>query len=140
MQTEITREFEFCAGHRLVGHGGKCEDLHGHNYVAEVTVSGPLDAVGRVIDFAELKNLVGHWIDGHWDHNMILREDDPCLSAVNPFCKSGQAYTMHTNPTAENMARELMEQLNKIFLTTDLECERIRLYETRGNYAEVTGK
>lgn len=77
----VTRKFHFCAGHRILGHQGKCRYLHGHNYVAEVTAAqeGPdnLDGLGMVVDFSVLKNKVGGWINDNWDHNLILHSRDP---------------------------------------------------------------
>ena len=119
----VTRRFEFDAGHRLLNHEGKCKHLHGHRYVADVTVAATeLDSVGRVIDFGSLKQLIGGWIDAQWDHNMILHQDDPLakmwsgLVAVQEQIRSitkpieeifqGRApYTMPFNPTAENIAK-----------------------------------
>ena len=50
-----TRRIQFCAGHRVMGHEGKCRNLHGHNYVVFVTAQADeLDSVGRVIDFSVL--------------------------------------------------------------------------------------
>ena len=58
MALTIMKRIRFSAGHRLYGHGGKCEYFHGHNYVAEFYVSSSedeVDDVGRIIDFKELK-------------------------------------------------------------------------------------
>ena len=69
MNVTIMRRIRFCAGHRLSGHEGKCAYFHGHNYLAEFHVVGSQpDAVGRVIDFAQLKEVLKGWIDQHWDH------------------------------------------------------------------------
>jgi 6-pyruvoyl tetrahydropterin synthase/QueD family protein len=74
----ITRRLEWDAGHRVLGHEGRCRHLHGHRYVAEVTVAAPeLDDLGMVIDFSVLKEKVGGWIDREWDHNMMLHVSDP---------------------------------------------------------------
>lgn len=36
---EATKFHEICAGHRVIGQGGKCErSYHGHNYVIHFTV------------------------------------------------------------------------------------------------------
>ena len=35
----VKRRIKFSAGHRLLGHGGKCENLHGHNYCVEFHVA-----------------------------------------------------------------------------------------------------
>ncbi|MFM8327640.1 MAG: 6-pyruvoyl trahydropterin synthase family protein, partial [Pirellulaceae bacterium] len=51
MGLSLMRRISFCAGHRLFGHGGKCEHFHGHNYVADFLVRSDVqDSVGRVID------------------------------------------------------------------------------------------
>ena len=43
---QVTREIDFCYGHRLVGHGGACRHLHGHNARVEVVCRGDLDELG----------------------------------------------------------------------------------------------
>ena len=45
----VTREIEFCYGHRLLNYAGKCRYLHGHNGIAIITIEGSeLDDRGRV--------------------------------------------------------------------------------------------
>jgi 6-pyruvoyltetrahydropterin/6-carboxytetrahydropterin synthase len=56
--SEIYREFTFEAAHRLpsVPEGHKCARLHGHSYLAEVHVSGPVgEDTGWVQDFGDIK-------------------------------------------------------------------------------------
>src|SRR5262249_14498003 len=51
-----TRLLQFDAGHRVYQHEGKCANLHGHRYTAEITAQAEaLDKIGRVIDFSVLK-------------------------------------------------------------------------------------
>ncbi|HEY8503651.1 MAG TPA: 6-carboxytetrahydropterin synthase, partial [Gemmataceae bacterium] len=70
----VTREIHFCYGHRLLDYDGKCRHLHGHNGRAVVTLeSEALDALGMVVDFTRIKELVSAWIDAELDHKMILR-------------------------------------------------------------------
>ena len=55
---EIFKQFTFEAAHRLphVPQGHKCGRLHGHSFVVEVHVGGPVDPVtGWVMDFADIK-------------------------------------------------------------------------------------
>jgi 6-pyruvoyl tetrahydropterin synthase/QueD family protein len=74
---KIMRRVTFCAGHRLLGHDGKCKNLHGHNYVAEFHVTGQQqDEIGRIIDFKLLKDKCKGWLDEHWDHAFLLWERD----------------------------------------------------------------
>jgi 6-pyruvoyltetrahydropterin/6-carboxytetrahydropterin synthase len=52
----LTVKEEFSAAHRLEEYGGKCEELHGHNYGVEIVVKGAeLNRDGMLIDFAVLK-------------------------------------------------------------------------------------
>lgn len=77
----ISRRFEIDAGHRLMNHAGKCKNYHGHRYVIEVFFKAPtLDpATGMVIDFGVVKDLIGTWLDEHWDHGMILQRGDEMI-------------------------------------------------------------
>src|SRR5437867_11585979 len=38
---QVSVEESFSAGHALRGYRGKCENVHGHNYVVRVTLEGP---------------------------------------------------------------------------------------------------
>ena len=139
---QITRKIEFDAGHRLVGHESKCANLHGHRYVAEITVSAAaLDSVGRVIDFSKIKELVGGWIDLYWDHNMLFNKNDPILDVMDqqdPLYGKKKPYLMSENPTAENMARVLLGIAQELLEPHGIAVDRIRLYETPNCWAEVT--
>jgi 6-pyruvoyltetrahydropterin/6-carboxytetrahydropterin synthase len=106
---KVTREIEFCYGHRLLNYDGKCRHLHGHNGRAVITLEGPeLDARGMLVDFAEIKGRVHSWIDSNLDHNMLLCRDDPLLSVL--LERGERVFVMDRNPTAENIARLIYEQ------------------------------
>jgi len=99
----VSREFSFCYGHRLLHYPGKCRHLHGHNAkVALVVETSDLDNRGMVLDFSDIKQLVGQWIDDHLDHRMILHRDDPAVSALRDLGEP--MLLMDVNPTAENLA------------------------------------
>ncbi|MCG8586266.1 MAG: 6-carboxytetrahydropterin synthase, partial [Pirellulales bacterium] len=77
---EVTREIDFCYGHRLLNYEGKCRYLHGHNGRALITVaSETLDERGMVQDFSDIKNAIGGWIDNNLDHRMLLNKADPVI-------------------------------------------------------------
>lgn len=134
------RRIKFCAGHRLYRHGGKCENFHGHNYIADFFVSSDSqDSVGRVIDFSDLKSLCKGWIDEHWDHSFLVYEQDKnaiqALSQVKP-CR---LFLMPYNPTAENMARFLIEEVcPKVLSHTGATATRVRIWETDESFAEAS--
>jgi len=135
----VTRKFEFDAAHRVLNHGSKCRFLHGHRYVAEISLtSQSLDSLGFVMDFAEVKNLIGGWIDQNWDHNTILHTDDPIASIMR--AKHGiferPPFTLPYNPSAENMALYLGKQCDALLENFGAEVIKVRLYETPNCFAE----
>src|SRR5437764_2630919 len=80
MMFRVTREIRFCYGHRLLRYDGKCRHLHGHNGTAVIALAGDrLDDRGMVVDFSDLKRVVGGWIDATLDHTMLLHKDGPVL-------------------------------------------------------------
>ena len=105
----VTRQIDFCYGHRLLDYEGKCRHLHGHNGRAVIALEGgSLDGRGMLVDFGDIKRTVQRWIDENLDHNMLLRRDDPIL----PFLQAQgeRVFVMEENPTAENIARLIYER------------------------------
>ncbi|MDA1280846.1 MAG: 6-carboxytetrahydropterin synthase [Chloroflexi bacterium] len=134
-----TRRVQFCSGHRVFGHEGKCRHLHGHNYVAFITAQADeLDAVGRVIDFSVLKERIGGWIDREWDHGCVLWEGDSEAIAAVGACQPSKIFRLPTNPTAENMADHLLRIVSPMELVgTGVRVVSVRLWETENCYAEA---
>lgn len=132
MSLTIMRKIRFCAGHRLYQHGGKCEFFHGHNYVAEFYVTGEnTDSVGRVIDFADLKNRFKGWIDEHWDHGFVLSEQDQNGIAAAQLVQPSKYHVLPYNPTAENLAKYLLEQVCPQLLEgTSVRATKVVIWET----------
>ena len=59
----VTKEIDFCYGHRLLNYDGKCKHLHGHNGKAVIVLEGTqLDHRGMVVDFSDIKKQVAGWI------------------------------------------------------------------------------
>jgi 6-pyruvoyltetrahydropterin/6-carboxytetrahydropterin synthase len=105
----VTREIEFCYGHRLLNYQGKCRHLHGHNGRAVITLEGSaLDERGMLVDFAEIKRKVQLWIDENLDHTMLLCREDPLLPVLTE--RGERVFVMDCNPTAENIARLIYDQ------------------------------
>ena len=105
----VTREIEFCYGHRLLNYDGKCRHLHGHNGRAVITLQGSgLDRCGMLVDFGEIKQKVQRWIDENLDHNLLLCRDDPLLPVLRE--RGERVFAMDCNPTAENIARLIFER------------------------------
>lgn len=123
-----------------MGHENKCRLLHGHNYRATFEVQGELDAIGRVLDFGIIKELLCEWLEMNWDHKMILWDEDPILAEL----KFGSTYLAESivqvpfNPTAENMARYLVEEIGPTMLPSHLQLVQVVLEETRKCSASYT--
>jgi 6-pyruvoyltetrahydropterin/6-carboxytetrahydropterin synthase len=138
----ITRRLEFDAGHRILGHEGKCRNPHGHRYVAEISVwSQSLDPLGRVVDFSVIKEEVGGWIEKNWDHTMILSRHDPLLKCPEIEKADKPPYIIlpkpprPESPTAEVLA-EILYDVSKQLLPPHLEVRKVVLYETPNCRAE----
>ena len=104
----VTREIDFCYGHRLLNYDGKCKYLHGHNGRAVIVIESPeLDDRGMVLDFSDIKHVVSRWIDENLDHRMILCRQDPAIEALRQLGEP--LFLIDENPTAENIARLIFE-------------------------------
>ena len=127
---QVSREIDFCYGHRLLGYQGKCEHLHGHNGRVLITIqTSELDERGMVLDFSEIKRTISRWIDEHLDHRMLLSAEDPLVPVLE---KAGEPmFLISVNPTAENIARLICQY------ATDQKFPvvEVRLWETPGCFA-----
>ena len=140
-----TRRFVIDAGHRVLGHQGKCRHLHGHRYEIEVTVSSRgLDALGMVVDFSVIKDKVGKWLDDNLDHNLILHPDDPLLQDpgnAEVFAGRSPFVMPHgKNPTAENLAFLVYKQAGELLRPDGLWIDHVRVYETENCWADFSPK
>ena len=121
----IKKTFNIAYGHRLLGHKGKCKNLHGHNGVVEVTMkAAKLNRAGMVMDFAELGETVKAWLDSNLDHKLILAETDPLVPILK---KQGQpCFLTPDGPTAETLA----ELIFKALKGSGLKVEEVVFWET----------
>jgi 6-pyruvoyltetrahydropterin/6-carboxytetrahydropterin synthase len=105
-----SRYHDISCGHRIYGHESKCAHLHGHNYRIHFTCAAErIDAVGRVIDFSVIKELLCMWIENNWDHRFLVWDSDPAAAFLQTIDET--VVKVPFNPTAENMAQYLVEQV-----------------------------
>ena len=126
----VTKEIDFCYGHRLLNYDGKCKYLHGHNGKAVIVLEGQqLDHRGMVVDFSDIKKQVAGWIDANLDHRMILHEADPIVPILQ---KLGEPmHIVSENPTAENIAKLIYDFAK----SHRLPVKEVSLWETFNSYA-----
>jgi 6-pyruvoyltetrahydropterin/6-carboxytetrahydropterin synthase len=135
----LTRRYRFSASHRLHARElseagnrelyGKCNNPygHGHDYLLEVSVRGPVEErSGQVADVAALDRLVGGEVIRAFDHR-DLNQDVPEFASLVP--------------TTENLALEVERRLRRnwsaVFPGEWPRLDRIRIRETKRNIFEI---
>lgn len=127
----ITRRATFAAGHVLCRAEwsdernrevfGACASDHGHNYVVEVTVGGPVDAeTGMVVNLRHVDSVLRREFIDVVDHRHLNRDVEFLRGIV---------------PTAENIALAAFHRLEPHFKPARL--LKLRLVESENNAAEV---
>lgn len=103
----ITKRFEISAAHKLkLSYASKCENLHGHNWIVTVHYKAKgLNADGMIVDFSHIKKA----IKGQLDHKVL----NDVLGDLNP--------------TAENLAYWICQQIDT--------CYKVTVQESEGNIA-----
>ena len=102
----VSKRLEISAAHRLeLDYESKCTCIHGHNWIVTVHCRAKqLNDAGMVTEFTHIKQNISDKLD----HKLI--------NDVLPF-----------NPTAENMARWICENVPN--------CYRVDVQESEGNVA-----
>ena len=131
--TTLSKRIEFSASHRYWNNDfteeenlsifGKCtsEYGHGHNYVLETTVRGPVDEdTGMIINIYKLKPIL----------KSVLKEFD------HKFLNLDTDYFEKLIPTTENFAKILYECINEKLKNSECELLKVRLYETKDLYVD----
>ncbi len=102
----VSKRMEISGSHSLkLSYPSQCSRLHGHNWVVTVYCRArELNEDGMVCDFKHIKDLIHGYLD-HGNFNELL-----------PF-----------NPTAENIARWICDQIPQ--------CYKVAVQESEGNTA-----
>lgn len=126
------RYHDISCGHRVVNHESKCKHLHGHNYRIHFTVEAEeLDNIGRVLDFSVIKEKLCMWVENNYDHKTLLWKADPYLGML-PRSILEDVVVVEYNPTAENMAKYLVEVIGpKQLEGTGCKLIQVTIEETR---------
>ena len=135
MEAFLSIRTHFAAAHRLArpelsqeaneGIYGKCARPHGHghNYLLDVTVRGPIDPrTGMVCDLAVLQRLVDDLVVEPFDHTFLNKDVEHFATCV---------------PTAENIALHIADLLAAPIAACGARLHKVRLQESPNNAAEV---
>lgn len=111
---KVTKKMVVAGAHKLcLPYESACQNLHGHNWVITVTLSSnKLTEYGMVMDFKHIKNKIEKQLD-HKNLNEVF----------------------NFNPTAENIAKWISDELTGEFDGIYVVCERVQVEESPNNTA-----
>jgi 6-pyruvoyltetrahydropterin/6-carboxytetrahydropterin synthase len=137
----VTRKIEFNAAHRLFNPElseeenrqiyGKCSALHGHghNYVIEITLYGPVDRkTGFLFDLKELKTMLEEEIVARFDHRHLNFDVSELANCV---------------PTTEILAItiwDILESRLRSITNKEISLHEVRIHETGKNSVRYLGE
>ena len=113
---EVAVEQGFSSAHALRNYKGRCENVHGHNWKVRVVIEGEkLDQTGMLVDFLDIKSLMGEIVD---------RIDHQFLNEIPPFDV--------VNPSAENIAEYFYQQMSGRLHSTPVpvRIREVKIWET----------
>jgi 6-pyruvoyltetrahydropterin/6-carboxytetrahydropterin synthase len=111
---EVTIKKSFSAAHLLKEIGGKCEELHGHNFLVEVSVaSESLNSEGLLIDFRVVKR---------WTDEVLEQLDHKYLNEIE--------YFKNINPSSEQLARFLYDRISEKSRQVNVTLLRVTVWES----------
>jgi len=121
---ELTVSSHFSGAHRLRSLHGKCEELHGHNWKVEASVtSSKLNPEGIVIDFTLLKQKL-----------------ERILKTLDHTYLNDLPYFSRREPSSENIAKYIFDQLKKELRGYSATLKRVTTWESETASATYYGR
>lgn len=133
---KLRTKASFDSAHFLAGYRGKCSNIHGHRWTAEVTAGSETLAAdcqtrGMVADFSDFKESLKE-ITNELDHCLIIEKGslkEQTLKALEE--ENFKIVQMNFRPTAENFAKYFYTEMAKKGYSMIEAC----VYETPNNVA-----
>ena len=120
---EVTTIKSFSAAHMLTAIGGKCEELHGHNFKVEVTIAAKdLNSSGIVIDFRYVKK---------WLQEILDNLDHKHLNEIPFFTE--------INPSSENIAQYIYREMKLKAKQAEVKVARVKVWESESSAVTYIG-
>jgi len=111
---EVTIIKSFSAAHTLKDIGGKCEELHGHNFKVEITVAASnLNETGILVDFRDVKK---------WLQEVLDNLDHKHLNEL--------PYFIEMSPSSENIAKYICQEMAMKVKQEQIKVARIKIWES----------
>jgi 6-pyruvoyltetrahydropterin/6-carboxytetrahydropterin synthase len=133
---EVTKIFKFEASHILNKHPGKCSRLHGHSWVLEVSVEGPVNPeTGFVMDFGDISQAVDRIIL-ELDHRHLGVWNSDLREVVGSEAWAVPGLSRSFYPTCENLLIWIGHKL--LTSAYPLDWSRLSLRETCTSVAILT--
>ena len=134
--TTVTKTVKFDAAHVLTDHQGLCRNLHGHTYRVDVSVAQAGEG-DMVIDFKELKGILGEVILDRFDHSFIYNTGSAGESEIAAVVEKHGMRTVAIpfRSTVENLAKMFYKELK----TKVPGLSAVKVWETAVNCAEFRG-
>jgi len=144
MKFKSTKRFgPISTGHRQWKHKGHCSYVHGYGrYVRLTFEASKLDERGWVMDFGDLKD-IKRWIEGEWDHKVLIASDDPLLQQLKELESHGgillNVLPDGYYPGIEESCRYLYDMLSPMIqkkTNNRVEITRVEIWEHENNSGE----
>ena len=130
----ITKQFKFCAAHKYWNPSwnedknyavfGDDVKVHGHNYVLDITITGPINPdSGFIFDIHELKTIVKQYVLSKLDHSLIQEDID---------------WFEGKQPSTENLVLFIWDSINP-HIKDPAKLYKIKLRETPTIFTEYFG-
>ncbi|MEM2933820.1 MAG: 6-carboxytetrahydropterin synthase QueD [Methanocellales archaeon] len=117
MNMKLGVELQFDAAHSLPRYEGKCKNIHGHTYTAEVIVSGKVDGETHfILDYFILKKLLGE---------VIAELDHRYLNEILEY------------PTSERIAQYIYRKMREKLKGYNVELISIKLWEGKDKWVKI---
>lgn len=154
MAALLTVKHNIEVAHRLSLTPGKCENIHGHSMVVELSISGVLSAMGILypnpgsavcdqtpLEFGALKTWFRGMLDDHLDHHLLLNSEDPIAQIGWSVAGLPGLALLRGDPTTENIAKWVYEAAYREYIQFELRPEQgrsmlsVTVHETAVNSA-----
>ena len=112
---EVKVQGRFSAAHNLRDYEGDCENLHGHNWLVEISITGKRSENGMVMDFRVLKKALSETL-AELDHQYLNKLE----------------YFKTHNTTTENITEYIYSEVSSR-MPEGIKVNRVTAWESQGS-------